>query len=223
MKETFRANHLIKTGFILLFVFILWTVAIETVDEAPIGPQNSIVGFSGINKVFHEFTGLNRTVYKITDVLGLVPFAVCGLLGVLGLYQWIRRKSLLKVDADILACGVYYIIVILCYFLFEKLALNYRPEMVEGVMEASYPSSTTLLVASVMPSALLEINRRIPNGTLKTILKFTVALFTSFMVFARMFCGVHWLTDIIGGLLLGIGLFFILKGVIQNLDGKKAE
>lgn len=213
----------LMAGFILLILFVIWTVLVSTVDTAAIGPEESVVGFSGINKSFHELTGLNTSLYKLTDLLEVIPLGICGLLGLLGLSQWIRRKNLLKVDADILAFGVYYIIIIAAYFFFEKVALNYRPEMVEGVMEPSYPSSTTLLVISVIPSAMLQINRRLPAGTLQTILKIAAAVFAAFMVISRLICGVHWLTDIIGGILLGAGLFLVLYAVIRILDSKKAE
>lgn len=221
MKDSSRKH--IVTGIILLAVFVFWTVAVMTIDKAPIGPEESVVGFSGINGEFHKLTGLNTALYKLTDLLELIPLGICGLLGLLGLSQWIHRKDLLKVDADILATGVYYIVIIAAYFFFEKVALNYRPEMVEGVMEASYPSSTTLLVVSVMPSAILQINRRIPKGTLQTVLKIASAVFCLFMVIVRLVCGVHWLTDIIGGILLGSGLFLVLYGVIMKLDSKKAD
>ena len=104
-------------------------------------------------------------IYTITDWLGLVPIAVCIGFGMLGLMQWIRRKSITKVDRDILLLGGYYILVILGYLIFEMIPINYRPILIEGAMEASYPSSTTLLVLSVMPTLLFQINRRWPGCT----------------------------------------------------------
>ena len=223
MNTAARYKKILLTGLVLLVLFAAWTVAVVTVDVAPIGPENSTVGFSGINKAFHELTGLNRSVYKLTDLLEWLPLGVCGLLALLGLVQWVRRKNLLKVDADLLALGVYLIIVLAAWLLFDKLALNYRPEMVEGIMEPSYPSSTTLLIVSVIPAIVLQINRRIPQGTLQTVLKIAAAVFGAFIVIGRLLCGVHWITDIIGGLLLGFGLFFVLYGVTLKLDGKKEE
>ena len=152
-----------KTPLVWLMAFILWTIAVMTVDVRPIGPMESSVGFAMLNQFVHNLTGNNMTLYTITDWLSIVPFAVCGLSGMVGLAQLIRRKSLAKVDRDIIALGVFYIIVIGAYALFEIVPINYRPVLIEGVLEVSYPSSTTMLVMCVMPTAVMQIRRRVRN------------------------------------------------------------
>ncbi|MBR1409375.1 MAG: phosphatase PAP2 family protein [Clostridia bacterium] len=196
---------------ILLLGFVLWTVLIRRVDVQPVGVNGTSVGFSTVNSWFHQLTGVHMGLYTITDWLGLVPIVICIGFGVLGLTQWIRRKSIARVDKDILLLGVYYILVILGYLVFEMIPVNYRPILIDGAMEASYPSSTTLLVLSVMPTLLFQINRRAKSQTVKRITAAFVILFSAFMVIGRLIAGVHWLTDIIGAVLLSAGLFVLYR------------
>lgn len=144
-----RRNRRLLTGLALLAAFILWTVLIQTVDVKPIGPKDSAVGFATFNAWFHRLTGVHLGLYTITDWLGLVPIVICLCFGGLGLIQLIKRRSMLRVDADILMLGVYYVLVSFFYLFFEMVPINYRPILINGVLEASYPSSTTLLVLSV--------------------------------------------------------------------------
>lgn len=194
-------------GLALLMAFILWTALIRTVDVRAIGPEGTQVGFAALNGWFHQMTGVHWTIYTVTDWLGLAPILICAVFGVLGLIQWIKRKHLLKVDADILLLGVYYILVILGYLLFEMIPINYRPVLVAGYLEASYPSSTTLLVLSVMPTLIFQAKRRVKNETARSALILFSILFSAFMVTGRTVAGVHWLTDIIGAVLLSAGLY----------------
>jgi len=147
-----RDRRGVLSGAALILVFILWTILIQTVDVHPVGVNGTAVGFASINCWFHRFTGVHMGLYTVTDWLGLVPIAVCMGFCVLGLTQWVRRRSIAKVDKDILLLGAYYILVILGYLLFEMIPINYRPILINGAVEASYPSSTTLLVLSVMPT-----------------------------------------------------------------------
>ena len=153
------------------------------------------------------------TIYYITDWLGLIPMVVCILFGGIGLVQLLRRKSLFKVDLDIRLLGLYYGIVILWYLFFERFPVNYRPILIEGFQEASYPSSTTLLVLGVMPTLFFQINRRIKNKKIKTLIDILIIVFSLFMVIGRLISGVHWLTDIVGSVFLSMGLFSVYKGV----------
>lgn len=210
-------------GLALLVAFLLWTVLIRTVDVQAIGPEGTKVGFAALNGWFHQLTGVHWTIYTVTDWLGLVPILICAVFGVIGLIQWIRRKNLLKVDADILLLGVYYILVILGYLLFEMIPINYRPVLVEGYLEASYPSSTTLLVLSVMPTLVFQANRRVKSTTWRQITLILTALFTAFMVIGRLVAGVHWLTDIIGAILLSTGLYLLYRSVVILMDQKEMK
>ncbi len=187
---------------VLLSAFVLWTVAVCFVAVAPIGPNGTAVGFATLNGWFHRLTGVHWSLYVLTDWLGLVPFAVCLAFAVLGLYQWVRRKNIAKVDGDVLLMGGLYIFVLAAYLLFETIVINYRPVLIEGVLEVSYPSSTTLLTLCVLPAALVWLHHRTAPRWLVTV----IVLFTAFMVLGRLCSGVHWLTDIIGGGLLGGGL-----------------
>ena len=199
----------------LLTAFVLWTAAISFVDVRAIGPQGSSVGFAGINGFVHNLTGVHWGLYNITDWLGLVPIFVCMGFGILGLVQWIKRKSICKVDHDILILGGFYIITIAAYLLFESVVINYRPELINGYLEASYPSSTTLLVMCVMPTAVMQFNSRIKNKVLRNIVVVTIIVFIAFMVIGRLISGVHWFTDIVGGALLSAGLVLMYRAIVD--------
>ena len=194
-----------------IFAFALWTVLIQVIDVQNIGINGTAVGFATINSWFHALTGVNMTLYSITDWLGLVPIFVCMFFGVIGLVQLVKRKSLMKVDFDIIILGIYYVIVILCYLIFEMIPINYRPILINGYMETSYPSSTTLLVLCVMPTLVFQAKNRVKNQVFKRIICAVAILFSIFMVVGRLISGVHWVTDIIGSLFLSAGLFYLYK------------
>ena len=197
------------SGVVLLAAFLLWTILIQHIDVQNAGPNGTEIGFATINVWFHRLTGVHMLIYTITDWLGLVPIIICMGFGLLGFVQLVKRRSLLQVDPDILLLGAYYILVILGYLLFEMFPINYRPILIEGNLEASYPSSTTLLVLSVMPTLLFQVGRRVGNGTIRKTITVLVIAFSVFMVIGRLISGVHWATDIIGSVLLSFGLFEI--------------
>ena len=199
-----------------LLAFALWTLLLRLVDVKAIGPEGSSVGFSALNGFIHEKIGVNMYLYNITDWLGLVPIGVALGFAILGLIQLIKRKSLLRVDRSILALGVFYIIVIAVYLFFEIVVINYRPVLIEGCLEASYPSSTTMLVTCVMPSAAMQAKERIKNKALRKGVIIIIIAFIAFMVIGRLLSGVHWITDIIGGALFSLGVVMAYKSFVQK-------
>lgn len=213
MKKQKRRDGIIALG--MLAVFILWTAAVSRINVQAIGPENSSVGFAALNAFVHRLTGVHWTLYTVTDWLGLVPLCVALGFGLLGLAQWIERKRLLQVDRSILHLGGFYIAVIAAYLFFERHAVNYRPVLINGLLEVSYPSSTTVLVLTVMPTAVMQWNARIKNSALRRITGISAFLFTSFMVVGRIVSGVHWITDIIGGMLLSTGLVLVYRSLTK--------
>lgn len=213
----------LRTGLSLLAAFALWTVLIQSVDVQPVGQNGTSVGFATFNVWFHRVTGVHMAVYTVTDWLGLVPIAVCLCFGALGAVQLVTRRSLLRVDADLLLLGVYYIVVILCYLLFERVPINYRPIPIDGIMEASYPSSTTLLVLSVMPTLKFQVDRRAKSPAVRGAITAFVVAFSALMVVGRLVAGVHWATDIVGAVLLAAGLFAVYASAVALTDRKQTE
>ena len=199
----------------MLIAFVMWTVAIRFIDVQAIGPQESSVGFATINQFVHTLTGVHMSLYTITDWLGLVPLMIVMGFGTLGLIQWIKRKHLLKVDYGILVLGGFYILVMVAYVLFEVFVINYRPVLIDGYLEASYPSSTTMLVMCVMLTAIMQFDTRIKNDVLKRCVTYAITAFIVFMVIVRLVSGVHWFTDIIGGALLSTGLVLMYRAIIS--------
>ena len=209
-----KNKKMLVWGASLLAMFVLWTVLVRFVDVRAIGPEGSSVGFATLNGFVHELTGVNWLLYTVTDWLGLVPIAVAFGFAILGLVQLIKCKSLWKVDHSILALGVFYIVVIAIYAFFEMVVINYRPTLINGYLEASYPSSTTMLVMCVMPIAAMQLNARIKNAVIRRCAIIAIIAFTAFMVMGRLVSGVHWFTDIIGGALLSTGLVLMYRAII---------
>ncbi len=189
--------------------FVLWTVLVKFIDVKAIGPNNSSVGFAAFNEFVRNLVGVNWVMYSITDWLGIVAIAVAAGFAIFGLVQLIIRKSLRKVDYNILALGVFYIAVLAIYVLFEFVVVNYRPTLIDGRLEASYPSSTTMLILCIMPTAIMQFNWHIKNKPLKISVISVSAAFTAFTVIGRIVSGVHWISDIIGGALFSVGIVLI--------------
>ena len=210
-----------RAGIAFLTAFLLWTALIRCVDVQAVGPKGTMVGFAAFNLWFHNLTGVHMTIYTITDWLGLVPIVICLCFGAAGLIQMVRRRSLFRVDPDILLLGLYYILVILAYLIFEMIPINYRPVLINGALEASYPSSTTLLVLSVMPTLKCQIDRRAKKPLIRNVTGLFVLVFSAFMVIGRMIAGVHWATDILGAVFLSAGLFLLYRYAVDAADRRR--
>ena len=209
-----NGKKLLISGIMLILAFILWTILIQTFDVKPVGQNGTNIGFAAFNRRFFELNGVHMTLYTVTDWLGLVPVFVCMIFGGIGFVQLIKRKSLFKVDYDITLLGIYYIIVIFFYLIFEMIPINYRPVPIDGRMEASYPSSTTLLVMSVMPTLIFQARRRLKSFALKRVIAVFTVSFSVFTVTGRLISGVHWFSDIFGGILLSAALFTVYKAAV---------
>lgn len=218
--ERQKNRRILISGFVCVALFVLWTLMVKFIDVKPIGPNESKVGFATLNRFVHEVTGVHMALYNITDWLSIIP--ICFIFGfaVIGLVQSIKRKSVKQVDSDILILGGFYIVVMAVFVFFEYCVVNYRPVLINGVLEASYPSSTTLLVMCVMPTAMIMISRRTKNQLLKNVVLFLLFLFTIFMVAGRLVSGVHWMSDIVGGAVLSAGLVMIFYSLIEMCSDK---
>lgn len=220
MKKT-QINFAVTVG--LLIIFILYTIALMYIDKKTIGPNDSFVAFASINQSVHQLFGVNMFLYNITDWLGLVAVLVALGFAALGLAQLIRRKRLLSVDSSILVLGGYYLLVLAAYLFFEYNIVNYRPVLINNILEASYPSSTTTLVMCVMPTAMMQLHRLIQNKTVRIVINTLFSIFTATMIIGRMLSGVHWFTDILGSILLSSTLIMLYYSVNQYIEFKKLQ
>lgn len=216
-----KKNLLISCLFFILFAVI--TVLVLKVDVANIGPNDTKIGLSEINKSFHDFTGVNDGLYTVTEYLGYVSLIVAAGFAFAGLWQMIKRKSLFKVDKKILALGGLYVAVGLIYVFFEKVIINYRPIIEKGATapEASFPSSHTILACVIMGSAIIMLKDYVKSKNQRIILSSVCGLVIGATVVGRLICGVHWLTDIIAGVLLSIALIFLFRAITDKIGEKE--
>ena len=203
-----RTKKLEKMTIILFFIAVIFTVLVKCVDVQSIGPKGSAVGFATINRFVHQLTGENDTWYNITKYLGIIPFLYVLFYAVVGLKQLIIAKKISKVDKKIIALGCFYVVLGLIYILFDKLAINYRPVLEDGVLEPSYPSSHTLLAVCICLSSIFMNKYYIKNNDLKKYLNLGTLILMILLVLGRLLSGVHWASDIIGGVIISLFLVF---------------
>lgn len=211
-----KRNFLISG--ILLLIAITFTILVKVVDVKQIGVNNSSIGFATLNQFIFETTGVNMIWYHITDWLGLIPVFMAIVYAFIGLIQLIKRRSIFKVDKEIILLGLYYIVVIALYVFFEKVIINYRPILMNGFLEASYPSSHTLMTICICGSSIL-INKKLFNNKITKAINCLSIIIITITVVGRLISGVHWFTDIIGGILISSGLlmtFYSLLSIINK-------
>ena len=207
----------------LFLFFVLFTILVRYVDVRT-WETGTPIGFSTVNiAIFKLFGGYHELLYIITDLCALPAIGLAAAFGLLGLYEWIRRKSLFKVDPDLFVLGGFYIAVMAAYFFFEVVVVDCRPILVDGAVEASYPSSHTMVAIAVFATAVLQMKERLKNQTLGLALRFLIDVFTVFTIAGRLICGAHWFTDILGGLLLSAALVEGYKAFISLIRKEEKE
>ena len=214
-----RNKHSLITPAVLFAVFVLYTAAVALIDVKPVGQMNSNVGMATINKALSDAIGVHMIWYDITNILGILALLIAAFFGVVGVIQLVTRKSLLKVDRDIIILGCFYVMVIVCYVLFDHFAINYRPVMLEDTLEASYPSSHTMLAVCVMSTAICQLKWKMRDEHVSRIVQGVLAVLIVLTAVGRMISGVHWFTDIIGGVLLSAFLVSLYVWFVYEAGG----
>jgi undecaprenyl-diphosphatase len=200
----------------LVIISILFTLLVKFVDVKNIGSSNTPVGFSTLNNFIFETIGVNIIWYHITDYLGLLPIPMALAYLVIGVIQSIKRKSLFKVDKEIIILGIFYILTVAIYIFFEKVIVNFRPVLLDGILEASYPSSHTFITICLCTSSIM-INKKLFNSKLTKILNIFLVVIMTFIIVGRLISGVHWFTDILGGIIISATLLAIFYSIISSL------
>lgn len=195
---------------------VVFTVLVKKVGVEAVGPLGSEVGFASLNKTVFDLIGERKIFDILSEILAIGAVLTAAAFALKGAVQLFRKKSLFKVDFRLLCLGAVFLGVIILYFVFEKMIINYRPVTPDGVLEASYPSSHTMVTIAIFGCASVYAQScRGYDPKLVLVLR-------AFCVLApvlRLLSGQHWLTDIIGGCLFSaafIALYRALIGAGEN-------
>ena len=205
-------------------LFLLLILLVKTVDVAVVGPEGAKIGLSKLNVAIHDLFGVHMAWYKVTNVLGYLAILIGLCFAAIGGLQLIYRRSILKVDKEILLLGGLYVVTVLFYILFEKVVVNYRPILMpdgEG-LEASFPSSHTMLSCVILGSGLELLKKYArKDKTIQTALTAVFAVMLALIVAGRLLSGVHWFTDILGGILLSVALLNAWEALLKLWKSRK--
>ena len=194
---------------ITFVLFVAFTIIVKTVDVRTAGESGVMVGLATINeKIFYKL-GVSETWHKVTNLLLVMSFALAFCFFMLGVFELIKNRSIKKVNSGILALGCIYVLIVAFYFLFEVVVINNRPILVNGEIAASYPSSHTFIVLTILWTAIVFILDSVKNKWLKTGVICGGVAISIFAVIGRLLSGRHWFTDIVGGILLSVFLILV--------------
>lgn len=202
----------IIVSLILFVVALIYTILVKNIDLAQIGPNGSIVGFSKMNSLISNYIGVNMIWYKITNFIGLISAFLVIYYVLIGIKQFIKEK---KVDDKIIILGIFYIVFAIVYLFFEKIIINYRPTLINGELEASYPSSHTLLAICICGSSIIMSKYYINSSKARKVINILTYILMFTIIVGRILSGVHWASDIIGGVLIGLFLLVTFKNLIE--------
>ncbi|MCR4721886.1 MAG: phosphatase PAP2 family protein [Lachnospiraceae bacterium] len=208
-------------GIGLMAAAVLFTVLVAAVDVKPIGPLDSSVGLAGLNSAFADAFGVNKVLYGISEFGGYIAILVAVGFAVIGVIELIGRKSLFKVDFCLVSMGMLYVVVGILYVVFDKFAINFRPVLeADGTLESSFPSSHTLLAVCIFIPGIFAVGRIVKEKTIAFIITLCMSFFAVLVVISRLFSGVHWLSDMIGGGLFGAALVCVYLGANLMYENK---
>ena len=155
---------------------------------------------------------------KATDVILISALAVFAIFVWLGIFQWIRRKSFLKIDKNLLWAFLPLILLAIVYFLFDKVfILNVRPN---GTGEPSFPSTHVMVVATIFFMVAINLKKYITNAYIRYFLHIVMLALVALVSYGRVAANMHWISDVLGGLgfaaIFAVIYYFVTRKALKN-------
>ena len=188
------------------FVFLIFLLRQN--DVQAIGPAGTSIGLATLNQKVFDLLGTSDTLYKITKYAIVIPIGAAAAFAVLGIIEAIKRRSVFKVDREILLLAVLYVAVLIIYIVFEIVKINYRPILLPGetTPETSFPSTHTLLCFSIIGSGMFVLPKYLKSKPLLIASEVVAGVLMVGIVAGRLASGAHWFTDIVGGVIISLAL-----------------
>ncbi|MBQ3436419.1 phosphatase PAP2 family protein [Candidatus Saccharibacteria bacterium] len=150
----------------------------------------------------------------ITNIILISSFVVLAVFAVLGLVQWISRKSLKKVDKQLLWMPLPLLLMAITYVVFDKfIILNVRPN---GSGEPSFPSTHVMVVATIFFVVALALPKYIKSKTARIVLELFIAALIGLTCVGRVVSQMHWISDTIGALVFAFIFSEIYRQIIKK-------
>ena len=151
---------------------------------------------------------------KITDIILIASLAILAVFAILGLYQWISRKSLKKVDKPLLWMSLPLALMAATYFIFDKILIwNTRPN---GSGEPSFPSTHTMVVATIFFCVAIILPQYVKSKIARVIIDLLMLALLALVCVGRVAANMHWTSDVIGGLVFAIIFAVIYYLIIRR-------
>ena len=79
------------------------------------------------------------------------------------------------------------------------------------------------LAFALLGVAIIQVRRRLPEGQTKQIVIYVFYALLVILIVGRIISGVHWFTDICGGVLLGFALTYLYQGLLESFEGSSGK
>ena len=225
MKKNKLKINAILSG-VLTLCFVLFTILVKCVDTAYVGATDKKIGFSSLNAIFYNNIQVSDLFDKLSDVLMIISIAIIALAVVVSVVQLVKRKSLKKIDREFYAFAIVLVLMVCVYVMFEIIDLNFRPVLIDGKVEASYPSSHTMLELTVFMCLMVYGLSNLKSNKQKIICSLVLGALIIAVVLFRVLSGMHWATDIIASIILSLMLtsyYILINAIFLKFEDKNEK
>ena len=186
-----------------------------------VGYVNGNVGLFVINNFFATYK-INSSWDIFTTVILDITFVFIFTLVGIGIFQAIKRRSILKIDRNVVVTEILVVLMLLFSLFFSNVIfINNSPVLQNGVEVSSFPSNHIVIVTFVfltLATLVKDYFEIVKIGKINIICKFVsfgiAIIMIALMVVGKTLSGRIWFTDAISGLLLGLffySLFLLFK------------
>ena len=202
-------------------LFVLWTILVKVVDGETIY-NGTKLGFYHLNYKFGDLVtefGKYEFMRTVSDILLYVSFGYVGILVTVAIIQLIKYKSLKKINPIFFFLAGAYVLVVILFGFFELVHVNYSPDSIVGSLKASYPSTHVFVGGCfyLLSSYALLKFLWVKDNLYKTLIHLSTVILTCLLVLTRLLAVKHWLTDIIGAVILMLAVYFLFIGMCRWL------
>lgn len=188
---------------LLGFIVLLIVVKTVNVKTNALGIE---VGLYSINNSLLPSVSITE-FGSLSDILMLISFVFFGIVGLMGISEFLKKRSLRKVNHIYYLYVCMLLLIVIIYLFFEIVTVNYRPILIDGVKEASFPSSHIFITSSLVLCSCYVFSKYIGKNYSKSLYIISIIMII-FVTFGRLLSKNHWFTDCIAGLLISFVLYF---------------